>query len=129
MEFKDINIKNAAKFIQQHGPLLFQLIKGISILNREEHSQDPHGRHTVIVASIFLLGFTQNSTNGFAYLLGLHLQALSIKHYILSFLYGLGLINSYTTLNTKKLRLANRSKESPINSANHFNANNLQETN
>ncbi len=129
MEFKDINLKNAAKFIQQHGPLLFQLIKGISILNREEHSQDPHGRHTVIVASIFLLGFTQNSANGFTHLLNLHLQALSVKYYILSFLYGFGLINSYTTLNTKKLKLADCSKEGPINSTNPFSTNNLQKTN
>ena len=125
MEFKDVNFKNAAKFVQQHSLLLFQLIEGISVPNREEHSQDPYDRHTVIVAFIFLLGFAQNSINSFACLLGLHFQALSIKCYILSFLHGFGLIDSYTTFNTKKLRLANHSKEGSINSANPFNANNL----
>jgi len=44
---------------------------------------------------------------------------------MLFFLYGLSLINSYITLNTKKLRLAKRSKEGPINSASTFSANNL----
>ena len=129
MEFKDVDFKNAAKFVQQYGLLLFQLIEGISVPNREEHSQDPYGGYTVIVAFIFLLGFAWNSTNGFTYLLSLHLQALSVKHYILSFLHGLGLINNYTTFNTKKLGLANFFKEGLINSADFFSANNLQKTN
>ena len=111
-------------FIQQYGPLLFQLIKGISVLNREECSWDPHGRRTVIVAFIFLLGFTQNFINSFTYLLSLYLQALSIKHYMLSFLYSFSLINSYKALNTKKLRLAKHSKRGPINSIRPFSTNN-----
>jgi hypothetical protein len=44
---------------------------------------------------------------------------------MLSFLYGLSLINSYITLNAKKLGLAKRSKEGPINSASTSSANNL----
>jgi hypothetical protein len=43
----------------------------------------------------------RNSANGFAHLLGLHLQALGVKYRVLSFLHGLGLINSYKTPNTK----------------------------
>ena len=43
---------------------------------------------------------------------------------MLSFLYSLSLINSYKTLNAKKLRLAERSKEGPINSNSSSNANN-----
>ena len=113
-----------AKFIQQHGPLLFQFIKGISVLNREERSRDPYSGYTVIVAFIFLLGFAQNFINGFAYLLGLYLQALSVKCRVLFFLYGFGLINSYKTLNTKKLKLAEYSKEGPINSTSPSSANN-----
>jgi hypothetical protein len=81
-----------------------------------------------MVASIFLLGFARNSANGFACLLGLYLQALGVKRYVLSFLYGLGLIDSYITLNAKKLGLAKRSKKGPINSASPFSTNNPQET-
>ena len=128
IEFKDIDLENAAKFVQQYGPLLFQLIEGISAPNREERSRDPHGGRTVIVASIFLLGFARNSANGFARLLGLHLQALGVKRRVLSFLHGLGLIDGYKTLNAKKLGLAERSKEGPINSAGPSSANNPQET-
>jgi hypothetical protein len=43
---------------------------------------------------------------------------------MLSFLYGLSLINSYKTLNAKKLGLAERSKEGPINSTSPSSANN-----
>ena len=43
---------------------------------------------------------------------------------MLSFLYSLSLINSYKTLNARKLRLAKRSKEGPINSIRPFSANN-----
>ena len=43
---------------------------------------------------------------------------------MLSFLYSLSLINSYKTLNTKKLRLAEYSKEGPINSTSPSSANN-----
>jgi len=43
---------------------------------------------------------------------------------MLSFLYSLILINGYKTLNAKKLRLAKRFKEGPINSISPFNANN-----
>jgi hypothetical protein len=100
----------------------------MSAPNREERSWDPHGGYTVIITSIFLLRFAQNSVNGFAYLLGLHLQALNVKHYILSFLHSLSLINSYKTLNTKKLGLAKCSKRGPINSTSIFSANNPQET-
>ena len=128
MEFKDVDLENAAKFVQQYGPLLFQLIEGISAPNREERSRDPHGGRTAIVASIFLLGFARNSANGFARLLGLHLQALGVKRRVLSFLHGFGLIDSYKTLNTKKLGLADRSKEGSINSADPSCTNNLQET-
>ena len=124
MEFKDINFKNTAKFIQQYGPLLFQLIKGISVLNREEHSQDLYSKCIVIIASIFLLGFTQNSANSFTCLLNLYLQVLGVKYYILSFLYGLSLIDSYKTLNIKKLKLAECLKEGPINFTSPFSANN-----
>lgn len=112
-EFKDVDLENAAKFVQQHGPLLFQLIEGISAPNREERSRDPHGGRAVIVASIFLLGFARNSANGFARLLSLHLQALGVKRPVLSFLHGLGLIDSYKTLNARKLGLAEPSKEGP----------------
>jgi len=112
-EFKDVDLENAAKFVQQHGPLLFQLIEGISAPNREERSRDPHGGRAVIVASIFLLGFARNSANGFARLLSLHLQALGVKRPVLSFLHGLGLIDSYKTLNARKLGPAKRSEEGP----------------
>jgi len=44
---------------------------------------------------------------------------------MLSFLHNLSLINNYITFNIKKLRLANRSKEGPINFINPFNADNL----
>ena len=43
---------------------------------------------------------------------------------MLSFLYGLSLINSYKTLNAKKPRLAKYLKESPINSTGPSSANN-----
>ena len=43
---------------------------------------------------------------------------------MLSFLYSLSLINSYKTLNTKKLRLAKYLKEDPINSTSPSSANN-----
>ena len=43
---------------------------------------------------------------------------------MLSFLYGLSLINSYKTFNARKLRLAKRSKGGPINSTGPFSANN-----
>ena len=43
---------------------------------------------------------------------------------MLSFLHGLNLINGYKALNTKKLKLAKRSKEGPINSTSPFSANN-----
>ena len=43
---------------------------------------------------------------------------------MLSFLYSLSLINSYKTLNTRKLRLAKRSKGGPINSTRPSSANN-----
>ena len=118
-------VVNAAKFVQQHSLLLFQFTEGISVLNREECSWDPHSGYTVIVTSIFLLGFTWNSINGFTCLLGLYLQALSVKCYILSFLYSFSLIDSYKTLNTKKFRLAEYSKESLINSAGFFSTNSL----
>jgi hypothetical protein len=128
IEFQDVDLENTAKFVQQHGPLLFRLIEGISAPNREERSRDPHGGRAVIVTSIFLLGFARNSANGFARLLGLHLQALGVKRRVLSFLHGLGLIDGYKTLNAKKLGLAERSKEGPINSAGLSSANNPQET-
>ena len=44
---------------------------------------------------------------------------------MLSFLYSLSLINSYITFNAKKLGLAKRSKEDPINSTSTSSANNL----
>jgi hypothetical protein len=43
---------------------------------------------------------------------------------MLFFLYSLSLINGYKALNTKKLRLAKRSKEGPINSTSPSSANN-----
>ena len=43
---------------------------------------------------------------------------------MLSFLYSLSLINSYKTLNTKKLGLAKCSKGGPINSIGPSNTNN-----
>jgi len=43
---------------------------------------------------------------------------------MLSFLHSLSLINSYITLNAKKLRLAKRSKEGFINSTSTSSANN-----
>ena len=49
---------------------------------------------------------------------------LSVKYYMLFFLYGLSLINSYKTFNTKKLGLAKYLKKSPINSAGPFSTNN-----
>ena len=70
----------------------------------------------------------RNSANGFACLLGLHLQALGVKRHVLSFLHGLGLINSYKTLNTKSLGLASCSREGPINSADPSSTNSPQET-
>ena len=73
MEFKDVNLENTAKFVQQYGLLLFQLIEGISVPNKKERSRDLYGRHIVIVAFIFLLGFAWNSINGFACLLSLYL--------------------------------------------------------
>ena len=107
MEFKNVDFENAAKFVQQYSLLLFQFIKEISTPNKEEHSRDLHNKHTVIIAFIFLLGFAQNSTNGFTHLLGLYFQALSVKHYVLFFLHDFGLIDNYKIFNTKKLRLAN----------------------
>ena len=43
---------------------------------------------------------------------------------MLSFLYGLSLINSYKTFNTKKFRLAKYSKKGLINFISPFSANN-----
>ena len=107
----------------------FSLLRGYLYQTKKKHDWDPHGGYTVIIAFIFLLGFTQNFTNSFAHLFGLYFQALNIKRHVLFFLYGFGLINNYKTFNTKKLRLANYFKENPINSANPFNINNLQKTN
>jgi hypothetical protein len=45
IEFQDINLENTAQFVQQHGPLLFQLIKGISAPNREERSRQLDDTH------------------------------------------------------------------------------------
>jgi len=43
---------------------------------------------------------------------------------MLFFLYSLSLINNYKTFNVKKLKLAERFKEGPINSTSPFSANN-----
>jgi hypothetical protein len=111
LEFKDVQLSQGYEAINQHAPLLCQLMEGLSAQSRTDKSRNPHPGRVVILTSILSLGRARSSANCFARLLGLHLQGMGVKRRVLSLLHGLGLIDGYKTLNCQKMGLAERSKE------------------
>lgn len=112
MEFKDVNIEKSGDLVQQHAPLLFQLIEGLSQPQQSKGiPRNPLSGRAVLITSIFSLGRARNTANCFARLLGIYLQGLGVKRRVLSLLHGLGIIDGYKTINSQKMGLAERSKE------------------
>jgi hypothetical protein len=123
LEFKDIQLSQGYETINQHAPLLCQLMEGLSAQSRIDKSRNPHPGRVVLLTSILSLGRARNSANCFARLLGLHLQGMGVKRRVLSLLHGLGLIDGYRTLNCQKMGLAERSKEGHNTSSGYTRAN------
>jgi hypothetical protein len=112
MEFNNLDMEKSRELVQQHAPLLFQLVEGLSQQSRLRGN--PRIRHTgraVLIASIFSLGRARNTANCFARLLGVHLQGLGVKRNVLSLLHGFGIIDGYKTINSQKTGLAERPNE------------------
>ena len=115
MEFSDLNVDKSQDLVQQHAPLLFQLIEGLSQQSRGT-PRNPYSGRVVLITSIFSLGRARNTANCFARLLGLHLQGLGVKRHVLSLLHGFGIIDGYKTINRQKMGLAERKEDSNTSS-------------
>ncbi|OXV11490.1 hypothetical protein Egran_00749 [Elaphomyces granulatus] len=116
MNFTDLDIEKSRDSVQQHAPLLFQLVEGLSQQSRLRGN--PRNRHTgriILIASIFSLGRARNTANCFARLLGIHLQDLGVKRSVLSLLHGFGIIDGYKTINRQRAGLAEPSNEDSDN--------------
>src|SRR6266513_1600376 len=75
IKFKNLDLEADSDQVQQHAPLLFQLIEKLSENHKEIYQQNSHDEQIILVVFILFLSRAQNSANCFACLLDIYLQS------------------------------------------------------
>lgn len=106
IEHMDVLLE-ATTTMEEQAPLLSNLVRNMC-WTRGGHYR-PQGR-VALIASVLQLCRHRETANNFSRLLGLYLKDLGLKRRGLCVLHGLGLIDSYFTLNSLHAGLTKRAK-------------------